>query len=245
VNAFPRDAGLENRGLDCVHERAGTTDVEVRRAGAGDERFDHRGRHHAAVIVDVVHHHQTVGVLVGQPGQRFGEDHRIATAVGVEQPNSPRRTDQCGAHQRHDRSDPAATRERHDLVGGVAQTEPSLRRCGVNLDALGDRVVEPVRHQAARVPLDSDLQVVLERCRRHRITTAEVLTVHGHAQRQELTGLIAIPSRAALRHVQHKRNGVRRLAYDSLDAQRREAVGSTVVSHRPQYIKYLSLISST
>ncbi len=177
--------------------------------------------------------------------ERIGEDHRIATAVGVEQPNPPRRIRQRRTHQRHDRRDAAAARERHDFVGGVTQTEPSLGRGGVDLDAFGDRVVEPVRHQAAGVALDGDLQVVFDGCRRHRVATTEILAVHGDAQRQELTGLIAVLRRAVLGHVEHQRDGVGRLAHDALDAQRREAVGSVVLGHHRQHIKYLSFISST
>ena len=105
-------------------------------------------------------------------------------------------------------ADAAAARERHDLVGGVMQTEPPLGRCGVDLHALGDGVVEPVRHHAAGIALDGDLQVVLDGCRRHRIAPAKILTVDGDAQCQELTGLIAVLRRAVFGHVEHQRDGV-------------------------------------
>jgi hypothetical protein len=177
-------------------------------------------------------------VLLGQPAQRVGEDHRIAAAVGVEEANRSRRTAQHGTDQGHDRGDAAASGERHQRVVAddvaAPQQEPALGWSGMELGTLGRGVVEPVRHHTTGISLDGDLQVILDRCRGHRVAALQILPVDGDPHRQELACLVPELRGAVLRNVEHQRHGIGGLAHDPLDAKRREAVRFGDLAHRNQ-----------
>ena len=148
-----------------------------------------------------------VGVGIGEAGQLLGEDDRVASTVGVEEPDASRRIGQRRTDERHDRRDPAAARERDQIGRGriaLPEDELAVRRGGLQLGTRSGGVIEPVRHHAAGISFDGDPQLVLDRSRRHRVAAAQVPAVDGDPHGEELTGLVAELVRAVLGHIQHQ-----------------------------------------
>ncbi len=158
---------------------------------------------------------EAVAVGGAQGLQLGGEDHRLGVAVGVEHPYPSIGGGEHRLGDREHRCDTAAPAEPHHWARGIVRHEGAARLHHVEHVALADMVVEPVRHLAARHPLDRDGEVgVGGRSAGHGVAAGHLLALDEGAEHTELPRQIAEQIGEVDRHLQHERAGVGGLLHD-------------------------------
>ncbi len=224
------DADPRQAGLDRVHVRTGTADIEVGVGLVAGQRRALLRVEEAALRIEVMMHRQPVAVRRREPLELAGEDHRVPTAIRVhERDGSTRRRERALDDGDH-RGDTAATRECDDRCVRRPQHEQARRAHHLDRVARRERVVHPVRHSAGRNALDRGGEAVAGvGGTRHGVRTHDRLAVDRRAERAELAGGVRERRRELAWDVEDERPGVGGLVDDCGHG---EAVVLVVGRHR-------------